>query len=91
VLGGLKELKICTGYKVSGQLLPYYRTDVATLENVEPVYETLPGWNEDVSTVRTYADLPAAAKNYVQRLEQLIGVPITMISVGPDRNATLMR
>ncbi len=91
VLSGLDELKICTGYLVNGEKLPYFRADVNTLAAAEPIYETLPGWHANLSACKHFDELPTEAKAYVQRLEDLIGVPITMVSVGPDRTATLMR
>ncbi|HEX8340722.1 MAG TPA: adenylosuccinate synthase [Tepidisphaeraceae bacterium] len=91
VLSGLPELQICTGYTLRGQPLAYFRADMDTLAEVQAQYETLPGWKAELSACKTYADLPAEAKAYVERLEQLISVPITMVSVGPDRRATLMR
>ncbi len=91
VLSGLDEIKICTGYKLRGEEMKYFRADMDTLAEVEPIYETLPGWKANLSPCKSYNDLPAEAKNYVECLEQLIGVPISMVSVGPDRTATLMR
>ena len=91
VLGGLPEIKICTGYHVRGKLLPAYRTDLQTLAAAEPVYETVAGWAADVSACRSYADLPAEARAYVERLEALCGAPVRMVSVGPERSATLLR
>ncbi len=91
VLGGLAEIRVCTGYTVAGKPLPSYRADLQTLAMAEPVYETLGGWEQDVSTCRRYADLPAAARAYVERLESLCGAPVRMVSVGPERSATLMR
>jgi len=91
VLTGLDELKVCTGYKQNGQPLDGFRADMDSLAQIEPVYETLPGWKEDISTVRQFSDLPKAAQAYVLRLEELIGAPISMVSVAPDRNATIMR
>ena len=91
VLSGFDEVKICTGYTIQGKPLPYFRADVETLAEVEPVYETMPGWHANLSTCKTFDELPQEAKNYVHRLEQLVGVPISMVSVGPDRTATLMR
>jgi adenylosuccinate synthase len=91
VLGGLDELKICTGYTLNGRPMEYYRADIETLAAVEPVYETMPGWKEDISTCRNFDQLPLTARQYVLRLEQLIGVPIRMVSVGPERSATIMR
>lgn len=56
---------------------------------VEPVYETLPGWREDISGCRSFAELPLAAQNYVRRIEELAGVPVRLIAVGPDREQTI--
>jgi adenylosuccinate synthase len=91
VLGGLPEIQVCTGYRTHGKPLASYRADLQTLAAAEPVYETLKGWTEDISRCRSYADLPAAAKAYVDRLESLCAAPIRMVSVGPERSATLMR
>lgn len=91
VLSGFDQIKICTGYQVNGEMLPYFRADVETLAEVEPVYETLPGWQADLSQCRSFDALPQEARNYIDRLETLIGVPIRMVSVGPDRSATLIR
>ena len=91
VLTGLDELKICTGYEVNGKPVEGFRADMGMLADVKPIYETMPGWKEDLSGIRRFEDLPASTRNYVLRLEQLIGAPIRMISVAPDRDATLMR
>ncbi len=91
VLSGIDELKVCTGYTIRGKKLDYFRADMDTLAEVEPVYETLPGWKEDISGVRNFADLPATCQAYVKRLEALVGAPIKMVSVGAERSATLMR
>jgi adenylosuccinate synthase len=91
VLTGLDHLRICTGYMVRGQRLDYFRADMDTLAEVEPVYETLPGWKQDISQCRHFDELPNEAKQYVKRLEQLAGAPIKMVSVGSERTATLVR
>jgi adenylosuccinate synthase len=91
VLGGLDELRICTSYEIDGKKLPYFVADGTTLANVKCNYETLPGWSEDISTRRIFEDLPTHAQNYVKRMEELLGVPARMVSVGPDRSQTLMR
>ena len=75
----------------AGKKLDYFRADMDTLAEVEPVYETLPGWKQEIGDVRSYANLPAEAKNYVSRLEELVGARISMVSVGPERTATLIR
>jgi adenylosuccinate synthase len=61
------------------------------LADVEPIYETLPGWRGSISGCRSFAELPKEAQQYVKRIEQLIGAPIKIVSVGPERSATLMR
>lgn len=91
VLSGLDHLKICTGYKYRGSSLDYFRADMDTLAEVEPIYETLPGWKENLTGCRNFADLPRPAQTYVKRIEQLLGVPIRMVSVGAERNATILR
>jgi adenylosuccinate synthase len=91
VLSGLDHLQICTGYRHRGQRLDYFRADMDTLAEVEPIYETLPGWKQDISKCRRFDELPAEAQQYVKRLESLVGAPIKMVSVSPDRAATLMR
>ncbi|HEY2586720.1 MAG TPA: adenylosuccinate synthase [Tepidisphaeraceae bacterium] len=91
VLTGLDHLRICTGYMVRGQRLDYFRADMDTLAEVEPIYETLPGWKQDISPCRRFDDLPQEAKQYVRRLEQLAGAPIQLVSVGSERTATLVR
>ena len=91
VLGGVDELRICTGYEIDGQQLAYFRADGATLAKVKPVYESLPGWTEAIDGCRSFDALPAAAQAYVKRLEELLGVPAKMVSVGPERSQTLAR
>jgi adenylosuccinate synthase len=91
VLSGLENVRICTAYKHGGARLNYFRADMDTLAEVEAVYETLPGWKADISQCRRFDDLPVEAKKYVQRLEQLAGVKISMVSVGAERGQTLMR
>jgi adenylosuccinate synthase len=91
VLSGLDHVRVCTGYMQKGKRLDYFRADVETLAEVEPIYETLPGWKQDISQVRLWDELPAEAKQYVQVLEKLVGAPIRMVSVGPERTATLIR
>ena len=91
VLTGLEHIRICTGYNVRGHRLDYFRADMDTLAEVEPIYETLPGWKQDLSQVRRWDDLPNEARQYVRRLEQLVGAPIRMVSVGSERTAILIR
>ena len=91
VLSGFEEVKLCVAYDYKGKRVDYPPQEGGALEQVTPVYESMPGWKEDISSCRTWDELPAAARAYIERLEQLSGVPITMVSVGPDRNQTIFR
>jgi adenylosuccinate synthase len=89
VPGGLDELKICTSYTVHGKQMSHFPSHVDDLKKAVPVYETLPGWREDLSIVRSYDALPAAAKAYLVRIGELLGRPVSIVSVGPDREQTI--
>jgi adenylosuccinate synthase len=91
VLSGLDHVNLCTGYKYRGQRLEYFRADMDTLADVEPIYETLPGWNGNISACRKFEELPREAQQYVNRVEQLIAAPIKILSLGPERNSTVIR
>ena len=87
------EIKICTAYKDkrSGEILEYYPTNVNLHEFLEPVYETHAGWKTDITQAKTFEELPVNAQKYLQRLEELMGVRISVISVGADRHQTIFR
>ncbi|NLF29355.1 MAG: adenylosuccinate synthase [Planctomycetes bacterium] len=91
VLGTVGELKICTGYTLNGRPLEGFDPTIATLEGVQCVYETLPGWDEDITACTRYGELPQAARDYVERIEALVGRPIGIVSVGPKRAQTITR
>jgi adenylosuccinate synthase len=91
VLSGLDHIQVCTGYRMNGVVMESFRADMDSLAGAEPIYETLPGWREDISRCRSFDELPGDAQRYVKRIEQLCGVPISMVSVGPERSATLLR
>ncbi|MDT8899086.1 adenylosuccinate synthase [Thermanaerothrix sp. 4228-RoL] len=86
ILSGLPTLRLCIAYRYNGHTLQDLPLGPAHLEPFEPVYEELPGWMEDVTTVRRWDDLPAAARAYVRRIEELCGVPVRRVSVGPERS-----
>ncbi len=88
-LAGLKELKICKAYKYKGQTLTFFPPEADVLEEVECIYETLPGFDEDLSGITDFAQLPENAKNYVRRLSEILETPISMIGVGPGRKQAL--
>jgi len=91
VLGGLDELRICTAYEIDGRRTTQFPSQIGDLERAVPVYETLPGWAEELDAVRREHDLPAAARRYVDRIAELVGRPVTIVSVGPDRAQTIIR
>jgi adenylosuccinate synthase len=91
VLDGMKELKIATSYKYKGKTYKDYPHDLEVLENATPVYETVPGWDGDTTTVRKYNKLPVNARRYLERLEALLKVKISYISVGSKRDAIIVR
>ncbi len=86
VLSGFDELKIAVGYQIDGQPFDYPPGTVAELERAEPVYETLPGWSQDISRIRQGGDLPAAANAYIQRIAELCETRVRTVSVGPERD-----
>jgi adenylosuccinate synthase len=90
VLSGLPELKLCTSYALAGAQTADFPSDVDDLAKVSPVYETLPGWEERLAGVRSVDQLPAAARAYVRRVEEVAGVPVVCISVGADRGETIL-
>ncbi|MGL4568143.1 MAG: adenylosuccinate synthase [Fusobacteriaceae bacterium] len=88
-LSGLDTIKICTAYEIDGKI---YKTGPASTESLAraiPVYEELPGWTEDISNMKTYEELPENCKNYIKRMEEFLGCPITVVSVGPDRTQNI--
>ena len=89
VLSGLKEVKIATGYRFRGKLLKHYPNSTFEFMNSKPVYESVKGWNEDLTKAKKWNHLPPAAKKYLRRLENLVEVPIRIVSVGSERTQTI--
>lgn len=90
VLSGLKTVKICKAYRLDGQEIDYYPASLAELDRCEPVYEELPGWEGDITQIKSYDELPENAKNYLKRICELSQTPLATISVGPDREQTII-
>jgi adenylosuccinate synthase len=90
-LSGLDQVGICTGYETDDGPLPGFIADGGVLENARPKIEYLPGWNDDLRQARSVDQFPASARKYVDRIEELLGVPVKIVSVGPERNQTLFR
>jgi adenylosuccinate synthase len=89
VLSGLGDLEVVTAYRVGGETYSEYPAHLPTLDGIELVTETLPGWSEDAASARTFDALPAAARRYVERIEELVATPIVMVSVGAERDAVI--
>jgi adenylosuccinate synthase len=90
VLSGLTEINICTAYELDGHEITRFPSHVDDVRRVKPVYETLPGWPEEVTGCRKFDELPANAKSYLRRVSELVGRPIEMVSVGPEREQTIV-
>jgi adenylosuccinate synthase len=91
VLDGVEAVKICVGYRIEGELSEILPVGAEELERCEPVYEELPGWKESTVGIKKYDALPKAARAYLQRIEALAGVPIDLISTGPERDETIVQ
>jgi len=90
VLSGLEKLKICIGYKYKNKIIKNFSNNSELLENCEPVYEELNAWNENLDGINNFEELPENAKKYIKRIEELMEVPISIVSIGPERNQTLI-
>ncbi len=88
VLSNFQNIKVCTGYELDGKQLKSFPTDVERLSKVNPIYETLKGWNEDISECHSYSELPGATKDYLKFIEEKSGISIKIVSIGPKRQQT---
>ena len=91
ILTGFKEIKVCNSYKMGDKILNDFPSAISTLSKVEPVYYTLPGWSEDISSARKFEDLPENAQKYIQHIENITGVPVVLIGVGCEREQLVLR
>ena len=91
VLSGMPEIKVATAYRVNGKLTHEFPMTLSEIEQAEPVYETYPGWEDDITGCRRFEDLPANARSYIESVEALAEVPIALVSVGAARDATITR
>ena len=90
VLDGFETLKICVGYDLNGTRLDYFPADSAAQAAVTPIYEDMPGWSETTYGARSWAELPANAVKYIRRLEELTGLPVSLLSTSPERDDTIL-
>lgn len=91
ILDSLPEVKICTAYRYNGEVITRMPSTLEALAECTPVYETMPGWMCDTTGCRMFRDLPVNAQKYILRLEELVGLPISMVAVGAERNSTIVR
>ncbi len=90
-LTGIKELQICRAYNIDGKETTFFPANIDRLAKAQPIYETLAGWDDDLSEATSFASLPAAARTYVRRIEEIVGKPVEMIGVGPKRSQTIIK
>ena len=90
ILDNFDEIKMCMGYKYKGELLNEIPASLKVLAEVEPVYETFPGWKTSISKIRKYEDLPEKARNYLERMAEVTGIDLGIVSVGPNRDETIV-
>ncbi|MCT7685685.1 MAG: adenylosuccinate synthase [Lactobacillus iners] len=90
VFSGLQTVKIAVAYELDGQKIDYYPASLKELERCKPIYEELPGWDEDITKVTKLEDLPENARHFLSRVSELVGVPLVTVSVGPDREQTIV-
>lgn len=91
VLDGLQEIKICTGYRLDGETLERPPLEPERYQDCQPIYESLPGWSATTAGITNFDDLPREARDYLARLEALLGIPVDIVSTGPGREAIIMR
>ena len=89
VLSGVSELKICRNYELDGKIIDYIPSTISAYNRCKPIYIDMPIWNENISGIKNFDDLPENAKNYLKKIEELVGVKISVVSIGPDRTQTI--
>ena len=85
----MEELKVCTAYKINGSETTFFPSDVSQLAKAECVYETVPGWEQDLTKMTSYEDLPTNTRNYVAIIEDIVKKPVSIVGVGPKRSQAL--
>lgn len=90
VLSGFEKIKICIGYNYNDKIIKNFTTNLEVLKNAKPIYGELPGWKENIGKIRNFKELPENAKKYIERIEELLGIPVAIVSVGPERSQTIV-
>jgi adenylosuccinate synthase len=91
VLTGFDPIRVCTAYELDGQRIDRFPSRLEQIERVTPIYEDLPGWPQDIGRCASWDELPVATREYIRRIEAVLGASISVISLGPDRDQTLVR
>ena len=91
ILDTVEQLKLCTAYECEGEILEEFPADARTLDHCTPVYEEMEGWCAPTTEARRFEDLPENAQRYVDRIAELSGAPVSLVSVGPARDSTIIR
>jgi adenylosuccinate synthase len=91
ILSGIDPIRMCVAYEIDGRSVDGWPSSAAVLARARPIYKEFPGWDEDIHNTRSLADLPENARRYVTALEDQAGVPIVLVSVGPERTQTIER
>ncbi len=91
VLDGFDEIKVCVGYKYKEKALKSFPLDLCTIEDIEPVYETMPGWKAGIAEAKSYSDLPPNCRSYIEYIERYLEAPVKWVSVGATRDKTILR
>ena len=91
MLDGIEEMKLCTGYKLDGKVVDLLPIGADEVSRCEPIYETLPGWSDSTFGVKRWEELPATAQAYLERMQALVGIPIDIVSTGPERDETILK
>lgn len=91
VLSAVDEIKLCVGYKLNGKEINTMPSTVKEVGKIEPIFISMPSWKEDISKCRSFEELPLAAQNYIKKVEELSGIYFAIVSVGPDREETIIR
>ncbi|MFW5988218.1 MAG: adenylosuccinate synthetase, partial [bacterium] len=91
ILSGFKEIKMCTAYKKGDEVLEEFPANFEILEDYEPVYESFAAWEEDISKIRKYENLPENAKKFIEKIEEMVNTPISIIGIGPGREEAIIK
>ena len=90
MLDSLSEIRICTGYRYRGELLRFFPPEIRVLDQCQPEYMSIPGWNQKTAGIQEFCRLPQLARDYIQRLSDLVHAEISVVSTGPDRRETII-